>query len=192
MRRNHSIAWVSAALIVIIVIAAGCQQQDQNRLTAPGSASDLANFYSSRGLGTGEIGGYVRQREFVLNLPAGHWRVTYYTMPDGNEYTKYVVLDQESLCYVGTHSGTVVQVEVEQGEFTDDGSSMPLSNAQRLFSSGSFRGRGGDRACDYQRSGEHCRQQRHRRGAHSAGGSLSKGAAQCCRNMAPRDVRHIK
>lgn len=140
MNRKHSIAWVSVALMVIM-IAAGCQQEDQDRITAPGRASDLANFYSSRGLGTGDIGGYVKQGEFVLNLPAGHWRVTY-TMPDGAQYTKYVVLDQESLCYFGTHSDTVVQVEVEQGEFTDDGSSTPLSNAQQLFPSGSFRGQG--------------------------------------------------
>ena len=100
----------------LFIVACNTSDTEDSSPTLPGSASAAANFYTSGGVGTGQIGAYVQTDEFVLNLPAGQWRVTY-TLRDGGTHTRYVSLDAESLCYFG-FAGTVDHVEVEPGSFT--------------------------------------------------------------------------
>lgn len=139
-----SVVTLSAAFLLV-----SCDQESQspNSSTIPLEPSEperheeLTNFYTSRGLGmNGQIGANLRPGKFVLNLPAGDWRVTY-TMPDGGRYSKYVVLDEETMCYFGTNSEKVVSVEVEQGDFTDDGTAVPFGS-HLYHSGGMFRGWG--------------------------------------------------
>ncbi len=109
--------WCVSLVVVLMGFGViGCSQ-DASNPAGPSmdvEAEAAANYYTVGG-DLGEIAGYIEENEFVINLTAGVWKISYTV--EGHVYELVVNLESEQRVYVGTHA-RATYVAVEQGQLS--------------------------------------------------------------------------
>ncbi len=123
---KQKLVFYNTCLLLLIFLVIGINSCKDDESTSPTlpipedgiQEGKVADYYVKPGLGTGRIAIYLNGREFVLNLPAGVWKISYQV--DGVWYAVAVVSDEELLHYIET-DGIVTDIKVERGEYVDGG-----------------------------------------------------------------------